>query len=1678
MPAAPLPHTLEEKLDGLAAAVRRMSIIRGCGWLILAALGGAAVAIALDAALDLPGWVRGLMLLGWAALTMLVCWRMVVRPWRDPIPAAELAARVEQYFPGLSERLTTLVELHEHAGPGNGSRALIGVLARETDQRTRRLDFSRVAPTGPAVTATVLAVAAAAAFVGQLAFAGFAGERVRRFALPWYTPTAVAPYRVVVSSGDPVIKRGAPVTLSAYLEPTRPNASLPDTAALVVRAPGSREERKLPMTGGEGAAFHLTRPGVADDFEYCVEAGPARSNWHAVLVADPVALAAGTTVTLHPPRYAEGVVAPQVRDEFAEFEALQYSRAELALRFSRPAAEAYLDWRPADPTRGERSRVPVRLADDRTAGSAELPVISDGTLTLVLIGDRGIREDLPAAVRTSPDAPPRFEKVVGLTGSARDVRPDEHIPLELAVVDDLLIESVRVEYCLNGNESDIRSVPVPIPGVGTNRAEGAFAFALAGKAQEGDTLLFRVRVSDNRSVPDRKLGPQHAVYPPTGWAELHVTASARPLVEQEVMAQRDRVRDRLKEATRLVGEAAADVRAVQDASTDGPLTADQAYRLRRSREAISEAGQRLGELADEAGLTPDLRSLADAVRSVADGPLRQADAAVKASGADPTRPERDKSLGTATERLNEVLARLAELASRNEATAQTRLDRLGLSQLADDQRALAEQAANPDATADELAKRQKDLLARLNEVVAGSELLKGAMDAATEERVRELAFQAKRLAADQTALDQAARETERTARLNRTQDLARQQRELAEEASRLAGRTDTPVRLAGTAPPEQQPFESAVEQLARGDTERALTEQEKAARELERVAESLARAAAARGDRREAARQIARWQDDLRRRYADAVGQAANGRLRDDIRERFAGEQSAIREAAELLRETDADTELARAAATARSAVRAAAESVADSATDAQPALKRAADALAELADRMPSAAQRAKDARARLDRLLKDQEAIARDAHEAVRGAARDALGQKLDAAAARQDALAKRVRQLDAPGHEARRDVAATAAEQAAADLRSGILPDIPLSQQEVRRQLDRLRQALDGAPPPDELADELARLQRDVAEAAAALPPRPTAEQLNQLQNLQREVSRRLAGLPAPEAAGQLADAKDAVRATEDEIRKGDRPDELRKKAQAAADTLGRLANQLAGVESDQERVARLAREREAEVVRAKQFERQQANPEAAAEARRQVQRQIEELDQTRAGKAQAARQKAAEALQRLRQSADPARDIARQQDAADALRRLADEMARNGDRSSATRPVGPPEPTDADELRRLTGNGNLPSDRDAADARELARRQRELRDATSEAAAELARGVRPAGEDALGPLAEDQGQIADAVRDLERRLDPEKLPAESGLGKQAGASTRRAADQLRAGSVNGGLRAGADAEADLSELARSDLPADAAKDARDLATRQAALNERLRKLAGNPAVESARQHQRQGELITEADRLAESMRGADVTPDSPLGRAASAAGQARERMEQAMRDTAAGRPERAADARRQAGAMLERASSDAAAAAGSPTGSAAADTDAREAGAAVRQAGDHMRRADTQLGRPGRTSASSEAMKQAAEALSRAAGALGRTLGGGQPDGRASRSGAPQSGGNDGSSTAPQTEVVPAEIAEYLTRPWGELPGDVRSQIIQELAARYGEDYARTIKLYFESLAERK
>jgi hypothetical protein len=121
--------------------------------------------------------------------------------------------------------------------------------------------------------------------------------------------------------------------------------------------------------------------------------------------------------------------------------------------------------------------------------------------------------------------------------------------------------------------------------------------------------------------------------------------------------------------------------------------------------------------------------------------------------------------------------------------------------------------------------------------------------------------------------------------------------------------------------------------------------------------------------------------------------------------------------------------------------------------------------------------------------------------------------------------------------------------------------------------------------------------------------------------------------------------------------------------------------------------------------------------------------------------------------------------------------------------------------------------------------------------------------------------------------------------------------------------------------------------------------------------------------------------------------------------------------------------------------------------------------RRAADAARQAQEAMRQARN-LSQEDRRNQERQARKQAAR---EARGAVDPSAPpeAAQP-GQTPASGRPSGGGLD-------LSAYGLDKTPYAGKSWGELPGELRTKIVQDMKARYGEDYARTIKLYFEQIA---
>src|SRR5205823_9442692 len=125
------------------------------------------------------------------------------------------------------------------------------------------------------------------------------------------------------------------------------------------------------------------------------------------------------------------------------------------------------------------------------------------------------------------------------------------------------VDRVELEYRVNDGPPQFETIA---EGQGRLKAEppqGEHAFKLGGKVKEGDVVLFRLRASDNRrvgkgqfrdadgrAVPRAELKPHVTYFPERAngkdrWFILRVSRQAEPLARQEIVAQRDLVRQKI-----------------------------------------------------------------------------------------------------------------------------------------------------------------------------------------------------------------------------------------------------------------------------------------------------------------------------------------------------------------------------------------------------------------------------------------------------------------------------------------------------------------------------------------------------------------------------------------------------------------------------------------------------------------------------------------------------------------------------------------------------------------------------------------------------------------------------------------------------------------------------------------------------------------------------------------------------------------------------------------------------------------------------------------------------------------------------------------------------------------------------------------------------------------------------
>jgi hypothetical protein len=1619
-----LPPSLRDKLASVARHLRLRRAVRGLSllFLALALLGGGALLA--DYFLHLPVWVRVGLLGCWALSGLGVLLFDLLLPLCRPLSPEALAAVIEEKYPDLGERLTSTVELAENADTPHGSPALIALLMQDTKLRADGLDFFQAVPAGGlgvlcVVSAFVLGIASAPALVWPRQYA----ELGQRFLMPWKTPPAAAPYAIELAPGDVFAARGRPITLTAHLAPQNPNVALPRTGTLVLTDAQGNVTRR-PMLVERQDLFSLKLERLPGTLRYSVEAGDVVSDTCQITAVEPVELEAQSPVVMiTPPEYAKETISVATVQGVADLSALQYSQLHFEFRFTQPAAAATLIWNAAQAEAGDLQR-PLALAADRRSATLDLPVEAAGSYRLVFLAEHDIRTELgPRTLSVQLDQPPVFTKVT-LPSELKTVLPYDRLPINMALADDVGVDAAVIEYRIN--DGPVQSEPLALKGRGTQEAMAQHFFQLGSKVKEGDEVRYRLKAQDNRSLPERNLEPNVIYHPEKDrWLTLKIAQQAESLQQQEILAQRDAINRKLDAIAEDLKKEQRGVYKVRQESRDQPsLKPEQVKETKELRQQNRQIEDALAEVARDAAASPALQSLGQEAQTVADQEMHRSAESLSTSEKEEKPQPRDAEFKKADKELAAALRRVEEMRRANDKLAQERLDQAKLELAAEREKQLAERAADlaakdpiKDPTApkesEQIKREQQELAKDLDKLAEQSEKLRDALDAARAEEAKQLAERARELAQQQRELAKAEQESNPVK--GQLAALAHRQQELAEKAQRLAQETRQPTQAAKTNPLKPEEAQKAAESLKQGDAGEAVRHQTESAHELDRLAKELDRAIDLAKDPREAARQLARLEEGLEKRLNEETQKKDASTPLADRLAALQREQNAVQRAAERLSvpPQNQPAQQERQAAAERAA------KAADALQKQDPRIAAAEMAqtrhsLERLAEKLPNLDQRLQQARDEVGQLRKKQDEINQLTEKALKEIEKDdptaaktraRLAEQLTEAARRQAESAERLSKMDAPNQEARQERVQQALNRALRDLMDARPQDVPASQQEARRELERLEQALNGKMPADDKAREPIARSNDPSAKPADESPRKMAQELAKQQ-------------------------KELAKATDQAQRQS-----LSKPAVESKPVLEKALEQIGK-------------------------QQQQLNEQASQLPANQTQKGLEQ-----------AREAMNQAQQALTKN-DAAQAQQKQREAASALEKLAQQLP---DKTPPVRQAKAPEPESPAQ--------GMPTKQQSDQARQLAKEQRELREEARKLAAANAAQLR---ENPVGELAKQQQQIAQQAAELAKNVGQEqgaKAPPTQ-QAQQASQSAQQAAKQLQSGALDKAQKSGQETAQQLRQLAQqmSQTPrpegadphaADPVQQARDLAQRQEDVNRRLQPQAGNPEAQRAQQQAQQqnlqqetGKLAQELAKLAQEMSRSPQAQQS-ASQASQSAQQASNSINQAQGQQQQGNQAQMQQAQQQAAQNLEQAAQQAAQAAQNALPSNPNAAGQQQAGQAVQQARGQMQQAQTRLSQ-GQSQGAQGAMQQAAQSLQQAAQQLGQQQGQARPNNDPGLRGASGDGKVDAS-------LLPSDQQKYAGKRWGELPGELRTKILQDMQGKYGDDYARIIKLYFEQVS---
>ncbi|MFQ5461661.1 MAG: hypothetical protein ACE5E5_03440 [Phycisphaerae bacterium] len=501
------PLTLEvglrERLDRLAARLRRYVLVEGIG----VSLGFALASVAVQVLVDY--WARGLLwsmraaMLGAVVGGIIWCARrFLLAPLAHAVGPVEIANLLERRHPELASILISAVRF---------SRGEVGRAAANSDDLMQSVVRQAAIVAGPLDFDSLLkpqrarrwCAAIVVMLTGILLTALYAPSDLRiglarnlwLSRVDWPRQT----HLVVELDGDEMLAaRGDDVVIQAYAEGRQPRT----VEIFCTTTTGTATRENMVTVGRTGAyRYRFTRKNAQEDFTFYLRGGDDRTKAFAVHLVERPRVET-SAMRVDPPAYAR-LDAFETSDGHRAAQVLPGSGITLTIQANKPLAGATL------------------MAGSQAVGTADVSGVdarvsftATGTHTyhFALRDDVGLENRRPVrfAVRVLRDEPPRVR--LSLVGVGEMVTAEAVLPVELAVSDRYGLATVEFVYQLMREGAQEQQIDLPTFEPGAKDYLSSFGWPVSRAAvQAGDrlTLLARASDADDVSGPNTAQSVEH-----------------------------------------------------------------------------------------------------------------------------------------------------------------------------------------------------------------------------------------------------------------------------------------------------------------------------------------------------------------------------------------------------------------------------------------------------------------------------------------------------------------------------------------------------------------------------------------------------------------------------------------------------------------------------------------------------------------------------------------------------------------------------------------------------------------------------------------------------------------------------------------------------------------------------------------------------------------------------------------------------------------------------------------------------------------------------------------------------------------------------------------------------------------------------------------------------------------